>query len=501
VRDKSRCAFILQEDDMKSTAELVARGALRLPLGISTAARRAGQADPSEVDHFLRQALTASLAGDHPSARAVFEVIFEPLGQGDIDLGQRELVEEVLSVDLHECVRRYAASVYLTTPIANRADAIVDATETASEFSHMQNPIAEIEAAIGRKLPELDLFLPLWIARLERVAKEGPSNWESEQDRWLRAAIGRRDGVAGLAQLARTTKRPETARAWCDALIADNDWSAALSAYEECAELVGTNHSRGDFLDGAALAAQVLGRKDLANKLEAAWLGAPSILRLSRWLLVGEPTSTTVRKRAAEALEAKPSEAPALIGLLTLLVGKTGDAARLLSKAPALGWSHDGHSGHVLFPAFAWLLGGAFRGSVSAELSASLTAPMRSLLDFGDVLDEGPASSPPRLSRPSLLDVLQRADVAQNCEPNDRCAILDAMKTAAEQRADGVLGQKRRRHYQHAALLIAGCVELDGAAANASPWAEALRARTARFPAFQAELRDALARATRSRQT
>jgi hypothetical protein len=465
------------------------------------AARRAGQADPSQVDHFLRQALTASLAGDHTSARAVFEVMFGPVGQGDIDLGQHELVEEVLTVDLHECVRRYAASVYLTTPIADRADALVDATETASELAHMQDPITDIEAAIGHQLPELDLFLPLWIARLERVAKKGPSDWESEQDRWLRAAIGRRDGVAGLAQLARTTKRTETARAWCDALIAKNDWSAALSAYEECAELIEKNHSRGEFFDGSALAAQVLGHKDLADRLEAAWLGAPSILRLSRWLLVGDPTSTTVRKRAAAALEAKPSEAPVLIGLLTLLVGKTCEAASLLSQAPGLGWSRDGHPGHVLFPAFAWLLNGASTGSLSAQLSEALTSPMRSLLDFGDALDEEPASSPPRLSRPNLLDLLQRADVARNCAPNDRRAMLDAMKTAAEQRADGVLDQKRRRHYEHAALLIAACVELDGAAAKRSPWVEALRARTARFPAFQAELRDALARATRSRQT
>jgi hypothetical protein len=51
--------------------------------GYAAAARRVGEADPSEVDEFLRQAITASLAGDHGVARAVFGALLEPLAQGD----------------------------------------------------------------------------------------------------------------------------------------------------------------------------------------------------------------------------------------------------------------------------------------------------------------------------------------------------------------------------------------------------------------------------------
>ncbi len=64
-------------------------------------------------------------------------------------------------------------------------------------------------------------------------------------------------------------------------------------------------------------------------------------------------------------------------------------------------------------------------------------------------------------------------------------------------RTDGILAEKRRRHYGHAALLVGCWVELDRARGDADAgerWAAALRARTGRFPAFQAALREALAR-------
>lgn len=60
------------------------------------AARRTGYADPGGMTEHLRHATKAFLAGDHASARAVFEAILPPIASVDIDLGQHELVEEVL---------------------------------------------------------------------------------------------------------------------------------------------------------------------------------------------------------------------------------------------------------------------------------------------------------------------------------------------------------------------------------------------------------------------
>jgi hypothetical protein len=462
-------------------------------------ARLAGQAEPFEVDGFLRRAVTASLAGDHSSARVVFEAVLEPIGNGDIFLGQGEMVDEMLSVDLHECLRRFAAAVYMTAPLTDRPQALIDAIASLDGISYLNDPIEEIAAALGGDVPELDAFLPLWISRLEGDATPH-SEWESDRDRWLRTAVGRRDGIAGLARMARTTRRPEAARAWCDALVAKGEWSEALVAYEECAALVEHDYTRGAFLDGAALATQVLGRKDLAKKLEAAWLGAPSLLRLVRWLVGGEASTATVRKRAAAALNASPTKAPRIIGFLDLLAGRVGAAAQLLSQAPGLGWSRGEHPGHVLFPAFAWLLGGAPAGSVRADLSLALHAPPRGELHFAGAPDDTDSRFAPKLPSPAPVDVLQRADVMHRLAREDRKVMLDAMKAAATRRADGVLAEKRRGHYGHAARLVACCMELEdgsGKAQGPSSWAEALRARTSRFPAFQEALRAAFARARR----
>ena len=72
----------------------------------SDAARQIGQADPDDVTEHLRRATKAYLAGDHASARAVFEAILPPIARVDIDLGQHELVEEVLRVGVRRAVRR-----------------------------------------------------------------------------------------------------------------------------------------------------------------------------------------------------------------------------------------------------------------------------------------------------------------------------------------------------------------------------------------------------------
>ncbi len=48
------------------------------------AARQIAYADPEEVSDYLRRGTRAFLAGDHTSARAVFEALLLPIARGDI---------------------------------------------------------------------------------------------------------------------------------------------------------------------------------------------------------------------------------------------------------------------------------------------------------------------------------------------------------------------------------------------------------------------------------
>lgn len=115
------------------------------------AARRVGYADPDDVSEHLRQGTKAFLAGDHASARAVFQALLLPIAAVDIDLGQHELVEEVLGIDAHACVAQYVTSVYTTTPLAKRAEAVQNAIEQVEGVGTLLNrERRSVRAAVTR---------------------------------------------------------------------------------------------------------------------------------------------------------------------------------------------------------------------------------------------------------------------------------------------------------------------------------------------------------------
>lgn len=456
------------------------------------AAVRAGYVEPTDVDHYLRQGTRAFLAGEHATARGVFEALLPPIAEGEIDLGQHEMVGEVLTVDEHECAAQYVVSIYLTTPLQDRAAALCRAMDALQGLASIWAPLEQMERVATGPLPELDAFLPMWVTYLEgQPLSEGER--EGHRDRWLREAVLRLEGVSGLERIARKTKQPEALQAWCDAVVERGDWAEALRAYDDATKLAGKSHWRGEFLDGAALAALSLGRRDVAQRLHAAWLGAPSVVRLLRWLGAGGPTAATLAKRAEEAIERCPSRAGRQLGLLCVLTGDVHAAAKVLAKAPGLGWSSEDHPGHVLFPAFAGLLADGARGKLSAELFRSLEEAPRDPLDMDR--EDGDEGSP-TLSTPSIAELIGTVRPAAVIDAKGRQAMLEAMRAAATKRVEGIVGNKRRGHYGHAATLLACCLEVApavGKQKEVAEWVAEVRKAYSRFYAFQEECRRALA--------
>ena len=64
----------------------------------------------------------------------------------------------------------------------------------------------------------------------------------------------------------------------------------------------------------------------------------------------------------------------------------------------------------------------------------------------------------PKLATPSMVALIQGALPGVPLSDADRDAAIDAMRIAAEKRTEGILGNSRRQHYGHAALLVASCV-------------------------------------------
>jgi hypothetical protein len=447
------------------------------------AAGHIGHADPDDVTEHLRRATKAFFSGDHASARAVFEAILPPIASADIDLGQHELVEDVLGVDARACVAQYVASVYTTTPLRDRADAILRALAQVAGVGTLLSPIKDMEEVSAGVLSDLTAFLPLWVKRLKRF-RPSKDEWETEHERWLREAVFRADGVGGLEQIARKTKRPRACLAWFEALADQYDWTAALKACDAAARMVRQAHWHGELLDGAALAAQELGRPDLGKRLEAAWRAAPTMSRLLRWLAVDGDEYDRIPSKAARSLARCPKTATRQIGLLRVLVGDVTGAAAVLAKSPGLGWSNPDHPGHTLFPLLAMLLSnGTIGGAFVTELEATGRDPLES---FAMTEDE----HKPKLVTPSMVTLIQGARPGVVLTDADRDAAIDAMRIAAEKRTEGILDNSRRQHYGHAALLVASCIAFAPTTREAEllKWAVDLRQRYWRRHAFRGEL-------------
>ncbi len=449
-------------------------------LAFATSAKRDGQADPSEVDEHLRRASGAFLRKDYSAAQRIFGALLKPIGEAEIDLGQHEMVDEVLGADTAACAAQYVVSTYMLSPPAERASAVRAAIAEVQELGDFWEPIQELERVALEPLPGLVEFLPRWRALIaQKSTRDRDRDRDTSEDRWLREVVHRMDGSVGLAKIARTTKRADDLRAWCRSLVDAGDWRSALSAFEEAAGIVADkDHARGELLDGAALAAQNLGRKDLSAWLGRAWRAAPSMLRLRRWL-GSAGTRAALRRRAAEALLACPKEAARQRAFLHVLHGAVERAAKLLASAPGLGWSDGEHPGHLLFPLFTRFLGGKHEASTEPMLHRGM--------DLEELEAMTADEDEPLLAAPDVHQILELAGISGIANPSTRSAVVAAMRQAAESRLAGVTGQKRRRHYGHAVELVGACVSCDPSP-NTARWAAALRAEYKRFPALRAEL-------------
>ena len=191
----------------------------------TAAVRRIGYAAPEQIDDYLRQGMKAFLGGDYATARAIYQALLPPIAEADIDLGQHELVDEVLTVRVHDCAAQYLVTVYAATPLEARPEALWRAIGAVDGISTFWEPFGEMGRVAPEPLPELDAFLPRWLARVEREPSS-ENEWEDHRDRWLQEAAERLEGVAGLARLARQTGRPRCLQRGCRGC-----WEVALARW------------------------------------------------------------------------------------------------------------------------------------------------------------------------------------------------------------------------------------------------------------------------------
>ncbi len=230
-----------------------------------------------------------------------------------------------------------------------------------------------------------------------------------------------------------------------------------------------------------ALAAHKLERPNWVDRLERAWRLAPTQERLLRWLWTS-PDQETLRARADDAIQRGPRGDDTQQAMLCLLRRDWRASAKLLACAPGLGWSSQGHPGHLLFPLFFEKLGGPAAWPrmglppyrTDEELGASRNPFLRELHTC--------------LPAGSFENLLERFGACGEIPAKDVPALLGAMRIAAEKRIKGVIRNKRRRYYGHAASLARACLQVEPGE-ETQAWFSAIEQTYRRYPAFQRELR------------
>ena len=427
-------------------------------------------------EHLLARAGRRLLAGDAATAAHAYRGLLDALA--DPGTG---VPPEALDADaLVEARHRYLRAVWESEPAPARVGALVEAVEVAGGSGERDLTIAAVEAARRAPLPELDVTLGDLVARLRDV--EGSTPAVAPQIRRLLAeAIERRDGIDGLAELART-QRAGQADAYCDWIdglvrVGRTD-DAEDAAREGLDALAPDNRARARIAERlAALAAVRDDRTGVFDGCRAAWRADPTMPRLLALVATARALERSDAVLAAEADDAgdgRLARREGLAATVLLLAHRVDDAVTVLRGAPPGSWaSAYGRPGAVVVP---FLLVGASRAAREPGFDDTLLAALvdgadavarvdgggGDLREFRMLLAKvGDGGEPPALPGEDLrLSQLLLAAVAEHpADEQERAGWLDAGRATVLARVEDVVGGRHRSAYEQTARLAVACAE------------------------------------------
>jgi hypothetical protein len=474
-----------------------------------------------EMDDLLAGAESAFLDGDLDLARIAYEPLLKAFQRHAEGFCGPEEPERMLSTDVGEAKARYLRAVYETTPLFERTDALF---EEMGALRYVGRPpsLRPILDARRAALPDLEAFLPAWIARLGSGIR-GDSSVEvyaREVTRLRSEAAQLRGGADALAELAREPGScdAEIHRDWVDALIREGRGEEAAAVAREALERL---KSRGSLRAGIAerlarlAAAQGDGDAVLQARRES-WRSAPSTRRLLELIdtataldmvervVVEEADWATYTPAGAQRRDA-PIDNDRLACELLLFAGRTESAVERLAAAAPLGWQTREHPGPIVIP---YLLVAATGMGGPPEPQESLLAQAFDQIDahgWVDAADHYHAAYDEEIEQ-SLIDSRFRSIDRDKLLPSGLLAARLARDTpsaaehtrwlaaacgAVEQRVAAVVAGKHRGAYQRVAQVAVACAEaialVEEQSAGAT-WLDEIRARYPRHYALRAEI-------------
>lgn len=409
-----------------------------------------------------------------------------------------DLPTEMVRTDLSEAKARCLRALYESLPAGERAERLCEEMDELLFVGGSELSLRDIQDCWTEPLPDLDGFLPDWIAVLESSGGgEEHWGWSRLRNDLLAEAVGMKAGSEGLAELARAQGegRPSFYRDWIEALAREGRLEEAIAAAREAAERVEDDGARAALADRWAELAAENGNPRLAVAARRrAWRSEPTTDRLVGLLVEGDPAPATVDRRVRGELDAVDEgkvdlESP-ILSRLELLAGEHDAPAGRLAAARPLGWSAASHVGYVVFPYL--LLAGA--GLVSPPSGSLIEAFWLGLGEERDYrlilqqLERGRGGGP---AGPGYGELLREALERRAPAAADREAFLRLARRTAEKRARAIVGNTHRKAYRRAAEVLVAAAEahhLAGRPEEAREIVAGLRGEFPRHSAFRYEL-------------
>ncbi|MCP9491563.1 MAG: hypothetical protein MSC31_17060 [Solirubrobacteraceae bacterium MAG38_C4-C5] len=437
-----------------------------------------------EMDALFARASEAFLAGDLELAADAYGALLEALTlDGEVGAFSGPGTPEVMvATDLGEAKARALRARFETTPAPYCAALLDDQMEVLAHVGPRVG-LKEIIDALPGALDGLAPFLDDWVALLTP-----PS--DARRRALAVEAVLRRDGVDGLATLARAhgLQSPELFEAWVGALEGE---AAARACREALDTIAPCGEPRARIAERlAATGEEVEGRRE-------AWRAAPTMTRL-RALAAALPGGDGALAIEADRLDAGADVPGGPAAALLALDGRADAVMALLETAPPLGWSGREHPGPVAV-AFALLL--ALEAPTDLERRAPHVAQQLSRLDLDPPwladrawlwADPDDDDGRPDAGEPPALSVLLTERARGVTAPaSRRAAWLELATAAVTARVGAIVEAKRRHSYERAAGLLVACAEARGLAldpASAGALVREIRQRYPRHVAFRSAL-------------
>jgi len=460
-----------------------------------------------ELEELFDQANAAFDYGNLELAKDAYRKLFDVFKMED-DYGRGISVYDLNNVDMREAAARYLRSIYETTSPESRSQLLFD------EMQHVPSRVADKKIGLRalmqistKPLPDEESFLNDWISFLNTQENRAA-------DYWLREAVRIAKGTSGLKELALSDgkKHPRAFLDWVAALMDEGNYSDVIAAVEQARQVLPPDMPiRAAIADYLLQATEHVGDEELAST--ARWEAFYSKPELSRLLELWESNPDESQRielmqrasdRIKEYLRKKlPSYSPfasldhddaesyahatkSTIAHAYLLCRDWESAYEISRTREELGWSSSDNPQGLVVICFLGLASGKMPSDFPPNLALLWDEALKNSLDFGEE-----ETILPRLKE-IYEDIFSNESLAEKEEKFLRWCLNISRK-----RANSIVQNQYRKSYWKAATLITACAEVlktRGEERKGQSMIDEIRNKFPRHRAFQAELREAIAR-------